>query len=217
MVVEMGAFKTGSIRRLCELAPPSAGLITVVGDMHLERFGSADEIVKAKSELAQAIPPGGLLVVNADSPNALRIARQATDCRVLLYGEHSTEALATRVEGITFGTHGTRFSLRTSDRVLSCQTPLVGRPIMLNLAGAYTLASALGVEPDLIVAAMRTLKPVSNRLEVVEERESPGSATRTTRTSSASGRRSRSRHRCRRRGDSWRRRASSSSGPSSSR
>ena len=45
-----------------------------------------------------------------------------------------------------------------------------GRPIILNLAGAFTLATALGVDPEVIVAALRTLKPVSNRLEVVEER-----------------------------------------------
>src|SRR5262249_6023860 len=74
MVVEMGAFRAGSIRRLCELTPPSVALITAVGDMHLERFGSTDEIVRAKSELAAALPSGGLLVVNADSPGALRIA-----------------------------------------------------------------------------------------------------------------------------------------------
>jgi len=59
MVVEMGAFKTGSIQRLCQLTPPAAGIITAVGDMHLERFGSADEIVRAKTELASAVPAGG--------------------------------------------------------------------------------------------------------------------------------------------------------------
>src|SRR6185436_6604761 len=67
MMVEMGAFKRGSIRRLCQLTPPSAAIITAVGDMHLERFGSTDAIVRAKSELAEALPPKGLLVVNADS------------------------------------------------------------------------------------------------------------------------------------------------------
>ena len=170
MVVEMGAFKTGSIRRLCALTPPSAGLITAVGDMHLERFGSTDEIVKAKSELAAAVPPGGLLVVNADSPGALRIARGATDRRVLLYGETSTESLATRIEQVAFSRHGTTFVLRTRDRLYACVTPLHGRPIVLNLAGAFTLAAAMGVDPDVIVASMRTLKPVSNRLEVVQER-----------------------------------------------
>ena len=170
MVVEMGAFKTGSIRRLCQLTPPSAGIVTAVGDMHLERFGSLEEIVRAKSELAQAIPPGGWLVANADSAGALQIAQGATHCRVLLYGETSTEDLATRVERISFSKHGTTFVLRTSERTYECFTPLLGRPIILNLAGAFTLANALGVDPEIAVAAMRTLKPVSNRLEVVEER-----------------------------------------------
>ncbi len=170
MVVEMGAFKTGSIRRLCELTPPSAGLITAVGDMHLERFGSTDEIVRAKSELAQAIPPGGLLVVNADSAGALKIAKSATHCRVLLYGETSQDDLATRLEHVVFSKQGSTFVLKTRERSYTCFTPLLGRPILLNLTGVFTLATALGVDPDVAVAAMRTLKPVSNRLEVVEER-----------------------------------------------
>jgi UDP-N-acetylmuramoyl-tripeptide--D-alanyl-D-alanine ligase len=170
LIVEMGAFKSGSIRRLCQLTPPTAGLITAVGDMHLERFGSTDEIVKAKSELADAIPPGGLLVVNADSPGALRIAKGATKCRVLLYGETSTEDLATRIEDIHFTRTGTSFVLRTAEAAYRCFTPLLGRPIVLNLTGAFTLAIAMGVDPAVAVASLRTLRPVSNRLEVVEER-----------------------------------------------
>jgi UDP-N-acetylmuramoyl-tripeptide--D-alanyl-D-alanine ligase len=170
LVVEMGAFRAGSIRRLCQLTPPSAGIITAVGDMHLERFGSLDEIVRAKSELAQALPPGSLLAVNADSPGALRIARASTACRVLLYGESSAEELSTRLEQVRFAKDGTRFVLRMNGRAYDCFTPLLGRPIILNLAGAVTLAVALGVDPDVAVAALRTLRPVPNRLEVVEER-----------------------------------------------
>jgi UDP-N-acetylmuramoyl-tripeptide--D-alanyl-D-alanine ligase len=170
MIVEMGAFKTGSIRRLCQLTPPSAAIITAVGDMHLERFGSLEEIVRAKSELARALPDGGLLVVNADSAGALQIARKSTDRRVLLYGETSDQDLDTRLESVQFSKQGTSFVLRTRTAVHACTTPLLGRPIILNIAGAFTLASALGVDPEVIVAAIRTLKPVSNRLEVVDER-----------------------------------------------
>jgi UDP-N-acetylmuramoyl-tripeptide--D-alanyl-D-alanine ligase len=169
MVVEMGAFKTGSIRRLCELTPPSAGLITAVGDMHLERFGSHEEIVKAKGELAEALPPGGVLVVNADSPGALKIARASTRCRVLLYGETSGEDLSTRVERFRVSNAGSSVVLRTAAAEDACVTPLGGRPIIRNLAGAFTLATALGVDPAIAVASLRTLKPVANRLEVVDE------------------------------------------------
>lgn len=169
MVVEMGAYGIGSIKRLCDLTPPAAGLITAVGDAHLERFGSTENIRRAKSELAQALPPGGVLVVNADSANALRIAEAATHCRVLLYGEHYQGELATRVEQVRFTREGTRFVLRTPERSYDCSTPLFGRPIIMNLAGAFTLAVAVGADPDVAVASFRTLKPVSNRLEIVEE------------------------------------------------
>jgi UDP-N-acetylmuramoyl-tripeptide--D-alanyl-D-alanine ligase len=169
MVVEMGAYAVGSIRRLCALTPPAAGLITAVGDAHLERFGSTEEIFRAKGELAQALPPGGVLVCNADSPNALRIAQQSTQCRVLLYGEQHTGALDTRVERVRFSRQGTHFVLQTADRAYECFTPLLGRPIILNLAGAFTLAVAVGVDPEVAVASFRTLTPVSNRLEIAED------------------------------------------------
>lgn len=169
MVVEMGAYHVGSIRRLCQLTPPSAAIITAVGDAHLERFGSLDNIVQAKSELAQALPPAGLLVVNADSPGALRIGRTVTDRRLRLYGESSTEDLDTRLEQVRFTMQGTHFVLRTTTRTYECFTPIHGRPIVLNLAGAFTLAVGLGVDPEIVVASFRTLKPVSNRLEVVED------------------------------------------------
>lgn len=169
MVVEMGAYQTGSIRRLCELTPPSAALITAVGDMHLERFGSTEAIVKAKGELAAALPDNGLLVVNADSPGALRIARATPRRRVLLYGEVSTEDLDTRLTEVTFAKGGTSFVLETRTGRVECFTPLLGRPIIMNIAGAFTLAEATGVDRTIILAALRTLKPVSNRLEVIEE------------------------------------------------
>lgn len=169
MVVEMGAYHIGSIRRLCELTPPSAAIITAVGDAHLERFGSLDNIVQAKGELARALPPDGLLVVNADSPGALRIGRSVGDRRVLMYGESSSEDLDTRLEQVRFTKQGTHFVLRTRTAQYSCFTPVHGRPIVLNLAGAFTLAVALGTDPEIAVASFRTLKPVSNRLEVVED------------------------------------------------
>jgi UDP-N-acetylmuramoyl-tripeptide--D-alanyl-D-alanine ligase len=169
MVVEMGAFAVGSIKRLCDLTPPAAGLITAVGDMHLERFGSTEAIKQAKGELARALPAGGILVVNADSANALRIANESAHVRVYLYGEHHAGALDTRVEQIRFTRQGTHFVLQTADRAYTCFTPLLGRPIILNLAGAFTLAVAVGVDPEVAVASFRTLKPVANRLEVVED------------------------------------------------
>ncbi len=75
-VIEMGAYVQGSIDKLCALTPPHAAIITSVGVAHLERFGSEETILKAKSELAQNVPYEGILVCNGDNVGARRIAQE---------------------------------------------------------------------------------------------------------------------------------------------
>ena len=51
MVVEMGASHLTEIRTLCLIAKPDYGIITNIGTAHIEGFGSAEGVVKAKTEL----------------------------------------------------------------------------------------------------------------------------------------------------------------------
>lgn len=54
-IVEAGAYKKGEIREICLLVKPTFGIITVIGWMHLERFGTIDNIRQTKFELADFI------------------------------------------------------------------------------------------------------------------------------------------------------------------
>lgn len=66
-IVEMGANHPGEIADLCELSLPNYGIITNVGNAHLEGFGSFENVVKAKTALYDAvIRAEGTLFVNAD-------------------------------------------------------------------------------------------------------------------------------------------------------
>src|SRR5260370_4632974 len=68
LVVEMGAYGIGSIRRLGELTPPKLGIITAIGKAHYERFKSLDAVAKAKFELAEAARDnGGTAIVAEDA------------------------------------------------------------------------------------------------------------------------------------------------------
>ncbi len=67
-IIEMGANHIGEINALCEIASPDFGLITNIGNAHIEGFGSLEGVKKAKSELYQFIKKtNGLVFVNNDN------------------------------------------------------------------------------------------------------------------------------------------------------
>ena len=57
-VVEMGMRGLGQIAELCKIAEPDSGLITNVGETHMELLGSMENIGKAKSEIVENLPEG---------------------------------------------------------------------------------------------------------------------------------------------------------------
>ncbi|MGN0174307.1 MAG: Mur ligase family protein, partial [Acutalibacteraceae bacterium] len=67
-VVEMGAKRTGDIKEICDIAHPTTGIITSVGPQHLNTFGSIENVVKTKFELADEVKKnGGKVYLNADN------------------------------------------------------------------------------------------------------------------------------------------------------
>ncbi len=164
-VIEMGAYNVGSISRLCEFTPPKAALVTAVGIMHLERFGSEENVYRAKSEIAQGLPTDGILVCNGDSPGARRMARQYDRATTLLYGlDLGCGHLDCHASDVTFGEDGSAFTVHWNGHTFPAKTPLLGRPAISNILGAFTLACALGADPEYAVACLASLEPVDNRL-----------------------------------------------------
>ncbi len=85
LVLEMGARGIGHIRYLCEVAPPRIGVELNVGVAHIGEFGSVEQIAVAKRELVEALPAGGLAVLNADDPRVAAMAA-VTPARVVTFG-----------------------------------------------------------------------------------------------------------------------------------
>ncbi|HEY0414987.1 MAG TPA: UDP-N-acetylmuramoyl-tripeptide--D-alanyl-D-alanine ligase [Gaiellaceae bacterium] len=62
-ITEMGMRGLGQIAHLASFAKPEVGVITNVGPVHLERVGTVENVARAKAELVEALPPGGVAVV----------------------------------------------------------------------------------------------------------------------------------------------------------
>jgi len=166
-VIEMGAYGSGSIRRLCQLTPPNAAIITGTGVAHLERFGSEETIRLAKAELADAVPDNGILVCNGDNAGACRIAEEHRKKQTYLYGFDQNADC--RISHYETTPEGTLFTFEWEGQAYSGRTQLFGKPALSNIAAAFTMACALGAQPEFVIAAIQNLEPVNNRLQIQKE------------------------------------------------
>jgi len=163
LVVEMGMSARGEIRDLAAMAQPTIGVLTNASAAHLQQLGSVEEVALAKSELAEALPTQGLLVLNADDPllypmNRERIVRKTT------YGLDNPDAglRPTRVLVDEDGT--TRF---TFDDGSEGRLSLLGRHNVRNALAAIAVGDELMVPRDAALAALAALRPAKHRLEIL--------------------------------------------------
>ena len=131
LVVEMGARGKGHVAALCAVARPLVGVVTTVGISHSEFFGTVEDIVEAKGELVEALPPDGTAVLNAEVTQVAGMARRTT-ARVLTFGLEQGDV---RAQGITLDE-----DLRPSFRLTS---PWGHVDVNLAVRGHHQVANAL--------------------------------------------------------------------------
>lgn len=83
-VAEMGTYGPGEIAELTEWIPPDVAVITAIGPVHLERFGTEERIVEAKSEILARAP---VAVLNVSDPRLAALAdREKKQRRIIRAG-----------------------------------------------------------------------------------------------------------------------------------
>ena len=162
-IVEMGAKKTGDIKEICDIVHADYGIITSIGPQHLNTFGSLQNIVKTKFELADDVcKNGGTVYLNCDNEyicgakDAYRHKGYGVDNR----GEYIY------AENIRGGKNGLQFDIVCAERRIAVTTKLLGRHNVLNILAATAIAIDLGLTDTDIKYAIEMLSPVEHRLQL---------------------------------------------------
>ena len=89
-VFEVGMSRSGEIGNLTKLINPHIGVITNIGEAHLENFKNIKGIAKAKSEIIQNIKPGGTIILNRDDKffNFLFKKAKSHNLKICTFGRH---------------------------------------------------------------------------------------------------------------------------------
>lgn len=160
-VCEMGAKKSGDIKEICDIVHPDIGIITSVGEQHLDTFGSVGNVYKTKFELEKSVSEkGGMTFVNAESPEIKK--RLSGKVGTVPYGE-GTEI---RAENISCSSLGASFDIVMHGERISVSTSLLGMHAVSDILAAAAAADALGVSAQDIKVSVASLKPTEHRLEL---------------------------------------------------
>ena len=165
-IYEMGAGKPGDIAYLATIARPQAAVVNNVAAAHLERLGSLDGVADTKAAIYDALPAGGVAVVNADDAFAeafvRRIGSRTDGVRILRFGLDRTADVG--ADDVRIGDEGLHFRLRTPQGEAAAMLPLSGRHNLCNALAAAALAHACGASLRHIVEGLGDAQPVVGRL-----------------------------------------------------
>ncbi len=165
-IVEMGAKQPGDIKEICDLVHPGMGIITAVGEQHLESFKTIENVQRTKFELADSLPPDGLAVVNNDFPFIAN--RQVGNTRCLRYAVSNPSEADFTATDIRYTPTGTTFVIagKGLSEPIELHTKLVGECNVSNLMAAVIVALKLGVPTDKIRYSVEQIEQVEHRLNM---------------------------------------------------
>jgi UDP-N-acetylmuramoyl-tripeptide--D-alanyl-D-alanine ligase len=162
-VFEIEMNELGGTARLARICRPEVGVITNIGDTHLEFMKDRHGVAQEKAELLQALPDKGAAVLNADDPLVMAIGATYAPPRRVTFGlEQKAEVFAETIEDA--GLAGSRFRLMGKYDVT---LPIPGRHNVANCLAACAAAYAMGMCPGDMPEAIVRLRPLPMRLRVV--------------------------------------------------
>lgn len=161
-VVEMGAKNVGDIKEICDIVHPHSGVITSVGPQHLDTFGSIENVIKTKFELADSVKErGGDIFLNTDNEY---IAKKSGEYDCITYGSNDTADY--HAENISYSRNGSRFDIVGNGRRIPVSTRLLGHHNVINTVSAAAVGISMGLNDSQIKYAASAVKPVEHRLEL---------------------------------------------------
>lgn len=141
-ICEMGAYKIGEIKEICEIAQPEIGIITGINEQHIELFGSIENTKKAKFELLESLPETGMAIINKSTLRMKPEVKFRTQ-NIFLFSKELAQNISVTPDYVEFQYKEASFGLNA-----------LGAHYIGNLMSAIIVAEQLGMNLSEISAAV---------------------------------------------------------------
>jgi UDP-N-acetylmuramoyl-tripeptide--D-alanyl-D-alanine ligase len=141
LVIEMGAAKPKDIQYLSSVLKPNIGLITNIGNSHLEKLKNIDGVLKVKSELISNIKKGGYLIVPNENSKHLSFWKSLrNDINVITFGIKKSADFYP--EEIKYSLNKSKFIIKSKkyNTNIHIETSLSGEHNLKNILASYAVS-----------------------------------------------------------------------------
>lgn len=161
LVVELGMDRPGQISKLSELVQPDVAVLTMVGEAHIEFFGTRDKIADAKMEIVEHLREDGVFIYNGDDPLLVEKAESVPQQK-LTFGFKDTND----IYPVQFDSQKDYSDFETNIwPETNLHLPLMGEFNILNALAALMVAKVFRINKLRIESALKDFSPTKNRNE----------------------------------------------------
>jgi len=165
-ILEMGMSGLDEIKRLSAIAQPQIGVITNIGESHIENLGSKEGIRKAKMEITSFMKKDDLLIVNGDDPY-LTMEKDTLSVTKIMVGEGSNCDL--NLKSYTLNNeNGSVFKVNYHGNLLEFRLQVPGYHNIQNALLAIAVGLHLGLDLDEVKRGITKYEGSKMRLNIYE-------------------------------------------------
>ncbi|MBU1092267.1 hypothetical protein KJ836_01155 [Patescibacteria group bacterium] len=164
LVLELAADRPGDIKYFMSFIKPEVSILTNIGDVHLEFFGSKSELVEEKSLIVTHVNPKGVVILNKEDDFSKLISHKTTAKKILVSVESEADIYA---RDIAFGGKGVHFSLINGNQVVQADLPVFGYQFIYAALLAIAVGDHFGISKNIATQRLKGLTLPKSRFEII--------------------------------------------------
>lgn len=165
LILELGADKPGDIVHFMTFIHPEVGILTNIGDVHLEFFDTKANLVEEKRKLITGTMPTGLVVLNKDDEFSNLIVRNLATKSTMVSTKVEADFKATNI-GLSGS--GVRLDIMHRGELLPIIMPVYGKQFAYTAMFALAVAEYFGVSLNEASHSLMQLKFSAGRFEKID-------------------------------------------------
>ena len=154
-VLEHGASAVGDVKELAEITKPSIGVVTAIGEEHLETFGDIEGVIRGNLEISAFMREEDTLIVPVNIKDRIKGV-----FKIITFGRGGD----VEASDITINFDGTRFLLMGEEAFV----PVVNIGIVENVLASACVLKALGMKVTDIIPILKDFKGVPGRMRIIK-------------------------------------------------